>query len=100
MSCNSRGDAISSLDVPAGTLTNAETVRFQAIAAILARGVGRVRRATDLLPTDEPVSDNLADSLPERLEIAGERPLSVSDDNSDRDGRDEISNDSEHGETN
>ncbi|WP_146516191.1 hypothetical protein [Rubripirellula amarantea] len=87
------------MDVPAATRTDAEKVRFRAIAAILARGVGRVRRAADLLPSDEPVFDNLADSLPERLEIAGERPLSVSHDVSDRAERDETPNDSEHGET-
>ncbi len=80
--------------------TKAELARFRSVAAILARAVGRVRRAADVSPDGTPVSENSGDSLPERLEIAGEPPLSVSHEVSDRAGGDQSSIEPRHGETN
>ena len=67
------------------------TIRLRGIAAILARGVQRFRDSADV-PVDDPtVSQNLADSLPEPLEIFADPSLSVSHDVSDPVGRDELS---------
>ncbi len=58
-------------------------MRLRRVAAILARGIGRLREASDDLveSPDEParVSGNLADSLPKRLDGVAPPSLSVTD---------------------
>jgi hypothetical protein len=66
---------------------DAESVRRRSIATILLRGIRRCVAADrelsdDLDPIsaqDEPVLDNLGDSLPEPLDFVSDKPLSVSD---------------------
>ena len=62
------------------------SVRQRSIAAILLRGIRRCIAAdrelndepTSDSPQDEPVFDNLGDSLPEPLDFVFDKPLSVS----------------------
>ena len=54
------------------------TIRLRGIAAILARGVQRVRDSAEVPVEDPTVSQNLAHSLPEPLEIFADPSLSVS----------------------
>ena len=58
-------------------------MRLRRVAAILARGIGRLREASDdsVESPDEParVSGNLADSLPKRLDGVAPPSLSVTD---------------------
>jgi hypothetical protein len=61
------------------------TVRFRSIAEILLRSIRRCVAADrelagdleQLSNTEKPVLDNLANSLPEPLDFASEKPLSV-----------------------
>jgi hypothetical protein len=63
------------------------SVRQRSIAAILLRGIRRCIAAdrelndepTSDSPQEEPVFDNLGDSLPEPLYFVSDKPLSVSD---------------------
>jgi hypothetical protein len=55
-------------------------IRFRNIAAILLRGMQRTRMAAPNADSASPVSENLVDSLPGRLELSRERLLSVSHD--------------------
>jgi hypothetical protein len=52
-------------------------IRFRNIAAILLRGVQRLREAAANADSESPVSENLVDSLPGRLELSREPLLSV-----------------------
>jgi hypothetical protein len=58
------------------------SVRVQAIAAILLQGIRRCiavdRNSEQSKRPEASVSDNLGDSLPETLDFAFEKPLSVS----------------------
>jgi hypothetical protein len=58
------------------------SVRFQSVAAILLNGIRRcaaLEGVSDPISTqDEPVFGNLGDSLPEPLDFALARPLTVS----------------------
>ncbi len=58
-------------------------IRFRSIAAILALGIGRLRNAAELSGENLADSDNLADSLPDRLELSPNPSLSVSHDVAD-----------------
>ena len=63
------------------------SVRQRSIAAILLRGIRRCIAAdrelkddsSQISEQDEPVLDNLGDSLPEPLDFVLDKPLSVSD---------------------
>lgn len=52
--------------------------RLESVAAILAIGIRRCRKAASDSADDPPVSENLSNSLPERLESVRPSRLSVS----------------------
>ncbi|TWT74802.1 hypothetical protein CA85_00880 [Allorhodopirellula solitaria] len=71
-----------SLNLSQSSATPAD-IRLRSVAAILAVGIRRLHLAAvesdDRDATSEPVSGNLADSLPERLDDVGPGGLSVTD---------------------
>ena len=87
LSRTARGEAvILRLNVPqteTGETLDPVEIRFRSIAAILARGIGRLRNTAELLGECLADSDNHADSLPDRLELSPKPSLSVSHDVAD-----------------
>ena len=82
-------DAFSLNSVPAddGLPRDPASVRFRSVAEIMLRGIHRCVAAdrelagdpSTISAQDEPVLDNLGDSLPEPLAFVSDKPLSVSD---------------------
>lgn len=74
------GDAAISLNLSSPSATPAD-VRLRSVAAILAAGIRRLHHSAvesdDDTASSEPVSRNLADSLPERLDDVRPGGLSV-----------------------
>lgn len=79
--------SLDSLSADDGLPRDPASVRFRSIAEIMLRGIHRCVAADRELDgvserisnTDEPVLDNLGDSLPEPLAFVSNKPLSVSD---------------------
>ena len=78
--------SLDSLSADDGLPRDPASVRFRSIAEIMLQGIRRCVTADRELDgvserisnTDEPVLDNLGDSLPEPLAFVSDKPLSVS----------------------
>ncbi len=75
--------SLDSLPADDGLPRDPTSVRFRSIAAILLGGIRRCAALDgdfdQLLTKDEPILDNLGDSLVESLDFVSDKPHSVSD---------------------